>query len=241
MAHIVEYIVKGSRPRKPIIVLSGIASYFHSYFKTSSDIQHSELSLPAIFTHALEEPLFTESTTLWVPIFPSLEVLEPLKLHDIKQNVIFTHILEDSLPEIDKLWMDKLQVVQCDSLTPGSKNHILFLSWALRREHTSQTLSEEILKHLVSITSPLFSPDLFLSLDNLSKFCYLLDSEITQPTTANSLYRSKQFLDSISDQKWYNLLHPQEEPILNDLLVHFFSKSRQTYLFLDKFLLSPEA
>lgn len=241
--HIVEYIVKGSRPRKPMVILWGTATQFHGLFRKPTDIAMAELSIPAILQHVLDEPLFVEPATLWVPTLPNLEMIENIKYHKVFQHVVFANNTKDPEPELDKLWQDKAQIVQCTPLTPGSKNHKMFIEWFIRLEFKEHDLSQDALDLLIDLSAERFSDDVFYSCDNLAKFCYLLPSglsKLSKATHPREFAGLRQFLDKITEENWHQLLHLQEEPLLNEFVQNFFRKSRRTYESLRKFLITPE-
>ena len=89
MAHISDYIIKNSRPKKPVILLCGSTSELVTYYRNASDIQSISTASGEILSHAFTSPLFTPVSTLWVDGVPTDSDLQALSVGEIHQPVLF--------------------------------------------------------------------------------------------------------------------------------------------------------
>jgi hypothetical protein len=234
--HVVEYIVKGTRPRKPITILWGESTEWPGFFKRVDDVVYEAPSVRQIISHVTQEPLFTEPTTMWLDELPAWEAIEAIKYEKLCQHLVINHTTKDPIPELDDLWKERIAFVEKNPLTAGSKNHKAFLAWIIRREFSDKEFSSECLDQLVDKTAELCDTDILYAADNLVKFCYLLTGDVL--TQSDQMRR---FIDSVKDENWAQLLTKQEEPALHQWLENFFTKSRLCYRSLQKYQEEPAA
>lgn len=229
MAHVTDFIIKGTRPKKPLVMLWGNSTEYDPLFKRSSDIQVVNPTPGLISAHALNAPLFTDPTTLWVDYLPEFSMLSGLKTRPLHQSIVFNCTSEDPEPDLDPLWKERVQLVSKKSLTPGTKAHKDLIFWGILREVTF--IESDLLTKIIEVASPQFGPDFFYALDNLIKFVYQLPKE-----SKGSVKELQKFLDTnLTPYKWGQLLNPMDTVFIQDILNSFFEKSRQTYTYMNSY------
>ena len=221
MAHICDYIIKQTRPKKPIVILYGASSEFVTFFKKPTDITCVEATSGLITAHALTAPLFMEVSTLWVDGIANLTDLKALCLADVQQPIIFNLPSDAEEPELSSDWAKKIQVVSKGRLTPGGKPHKEFLTWILEREFT---LKKNVAGVLVEKVSPIFGDDFLRAADSLSQLLYLFpESAFFSGSVLEKI------LEGIPVEKLIKLLNPKKTPHISGVLDTFFDKSHLTY------------
>lgn len=228
MDHVVEYVVKGSRPQKPIVILWGNSPEMARLFRRAADLYTDQLHAGTIKAHVTTQPLFADVSTLWVVGTPETSLLKILCQNDIVQPVIFESVTKNDPPELEGKVREKVKLLSISDIKPGTKPHKHVILWFLQQEFPAMEV--KILETLVEVSSPHFSKDILFSLDCLAQRIYLLPPEDLLSVTA-----LKRLLMTISAEQWLLILHPKETAIINGFLDKFFGKSRTAYVYLDSY------
>ncbi len=221
MAHISDYIIKNSRPKKPVVILCGSTPELVTYFRRASDVQSISNASGEILSHAFTDPLFTPVSTLWVDGVPTDSDLQALSVGEIHQPVLFNLPEGIKEPELTSDMTKKIQVVSKGSLSPGGKPHKDLLTFMLSREFK---MSKAVLHHLVEHTSPLFGKNFARGTDNLAKLLY-----IVPPTSLESVANLKLLLASLPQVKLERLLDSHKTPHIQAVVETLFQKSQAVY------------
>jgi len=229
MAHISEYIIKGQRPRKPIMVLWGTAKDFTPYFKSKNDLSIPTYSSGQVISHASTKPLFTEMVTLWVNAVPDFNHLRALRDGDIHQPIIFNCVTPDDEVVLEAGWKKKVQIISNKTLSSGTKNQKDFIKWFLSQEFT--TVEDTVLDCFVEVASSHIDEGIVQGSHNLAKIIYQTPREFLQNPSS-----CKKYLMTFPSEKWQHLLAPETDNLLFQITDAFFQKNHSLYEYLDAYL-----
>ena len=222
MANIVDYIIKGSRPKKPIILLWGVSDCLTNYFRDPLDQVLPNFSPGAVLIHAHSDPLFLLKSTLWVEGTPEVNLLSSLCNAEIYQPIIFNCNTETPPPEFPPNTKGKVQVILKNPPNAGTKVHKDLLTWFLSTEFT--TYDPKILAVLAEVASGYFKEELLITVDNLRKMAYLIpESAFASSSTLKAV------LVSITPERWAELLVTDADASISEISTALFHKSKQAY------------
>jgi len=228
MATLIDCLTKGLKLKKPLTILWGKYDSITHLLK-SPLVVASEMSPGALLAHAHSQPLFTEQQVLWVEGIPDAALLTKLCGRDLHQPIIFNATTKEPEPEFLPHTKSYVQVVSKTNPKAGSKAHKDFLVWYIGLEFPA--LDPKVSAVIAGAASQYFGDDLLHSADNLRKLLYRFPQE-----ALSSVSSIKSYLVSIHPEKWPYLLEINGDPLLNLLVDTFYSKSRNVYALMNRYL-----
>jgi len=229
MDHVIDYIIKSDRPKKPLVILWGTSPEMARLFRKNSDLYMDPIQAGSVKAHATTLPLFDTPATLWVVGSPDISLLKSMCQSEIVQRVIFECVTKDAAPELDGVLKTKIKLLSISDMKPGSTQHKNALSWYLKREFPY--IPNDTLECLSGIASQYFSKDILYGLDRLAQWVYSLPK--SSLVSESSL---KRYSMTIPQDQWSILLHQPDTAIINVVLKKFFEKSRSVYSYLSDYL-----